>query len=65
MMPAPTNEIANGMKMRTFRNFSPAARSMNTAYASPMTVAKAGAMSTQMRVLMTDQVPSGWVKTQT
>ena len=65
MMPAPTNEMANGMKMRTLRNRSPAARSMKTAYASPIAVANVGARSTQIRVLMTDQKPSGLVKVQT
>ncbi len=64
MIPAPTNEIANGMKMRTLRYFSPAARSMKTAYARPIAVAMVGASSTQMRVLMTDQKPSGFVKVQ-
>ena len=65
MMPAPTNDMANGMKMRIFRYFSPRALSMNTAYARPMTVANVGATSTQMIVLMTDQKPSGLVKVQT
>ena len=52
------------MNTSTLLNFSPRARSMTFVFKDTATTEITGASSAQMIVLMTDDVPTGLVKTQ-
>ncbi len=64
MMPAPTKEIAIGMKIRDFEIDSRRMRSRSRASMSPMPVEKSGAMMIHAIVLIRKVRLSGVVKIQ-